>query len=204
MQVFEAFYVPKIIVVRQSLGVGGKAVFCYDWIMLTEGQQNFLNSLKPEELNRIVKIEPWGPRGFEFANQLVNQIKQAVPKLEVQLMGSVYFKIAGERDIDITIYCPKSDHAKYTPIIEKLFGKHTSEGKNHIGWAFDKDDYHVTVFLSDLASPNAQLQKQFFGLLKDRPDLVKEYEQIKLAMDGKTYKDYQIAKYNFYNRVLEL
>jgi len=170
--------------------------------MLRNNQQNYLNSLSSEKLKRIVLVEPWNPQGLELAEQLVEELERHLPQLEVVLMGSVFFKIAGEKDIDITIYCRKSEQARYTKIIEQFFGPSTNEGGHHTGWEFYRDGYHITIFLSDPRSPNTQEQKEFFELLNARPELIKEYEKIKLEMNDKTYKEYQTAKYEFYNRIL--
>lgn len=170
--------------------------------MLTENQKKFLDFLPPEKSNRIVRVEPWDPRGLMLASQIVEDIQKAVPDLEILLGGSVPLKIAGEKDIDITVYCPKSEQAKYTPHLARLLGPHTSEGQSHTGWAFEKDGYNATVYLSDPRSPNTIEQKQVHLLLASRPDLAREYEQVKLAMNGKTYKEYQSAKYDFFNRIL--
>ena len=172
--------------------------------MLTVTQKKFLDSLGPEKLNRVVIVEPWEPAGLSLANNLVDEIQNIVPELEVVLMGSVYFKIAGEKDIDITIYCSKPEQVNYVEKLERFLGKHTSEGKGHTGWELKKDGYNITVYLSDPRSPNSQVQKQLFELLQTRPDLVKEYEQIKLLANGKTYREYQTNKYEFFNKVLNI
>ena len=55
--------------------------------------------------------------------------------------------------------------------------------------------------------PKDQKQKEqieIFEIFKNSPEILKEYEELKLSMNGKTYKEYQIAKYEFYNRVLGL
>jgi|SRR3989344_1356891 len=170
--------------------------------MLTNNQKNYLDSLSSEKLNQIVQVEPWNPQILELAELLIEELKTHLPQLQAVLMGSVFFKIAGEKDIDITVYCGKHEQPRYTKIIEQLLGPRTNEGEHHTGWEFYREGNHITIYLSDPRSPNTQEQKEFFELLKARPDLVKEYEKIKLDMNGKTYKEYQTAKYEFYNKIL--
>ena len=45
-------------------------------------------------------------------------------------------------------------------------------------------------------------QIKVFEILKSDEKLLKEYEELKLSFDGKSYKDYQRAKYEFYNKIL--
>ena len=45
-------------------------------------------------------------------------------------------------------------------------------------------------------------QIKIFNIFKNSHAILKEYEKLKSSMNGKAYKDYQIAKYKFYNRVL--
>ncbi len=170
--------------------------------MLTPGQKKFLETLNYKAVNRKVEVYPWDPVSLDVADDVIGEIKQIEPNLEILLMGSVPLKIAGERDLDITVYCPKTEQAHHGQNLVKILGEHSSSGEHHIGWEFNRDGFHVTVYLADPTSSNAQAQKQIFEKLRDNPELAKEYEQIKLTMNGKTYKEYQLAKYEFYNKVL--
>ncbi|MBX4187451.1 MAG: GrpB family protein [Candidatus Doudnabacteria bacterium] len=172
--------------------------------MLTEVEKNFLDNLDYKSSNRAVRIYPWDARSLDVGQEIVAEIQQMAPNLEILFGGSAPLRIAGEKDIDISVYCPKPEQAKYVPKLETLFGKPASEGESHTGWVFEREGFHVTVYLTDLASPNTKVQKELFELLQSHPELAKEYEQIKLEQNGKSYKEYQIAKYEFYHKVLGL
>ena len=58
------------------------------------------------------------------------------------------------------------------------------------------------IYLTDPITSQVQEQIDVFNMLKNNPDLLKEYEQIKLTAAHLTYKQYQIQKYEFYNRIL--
>src|SRR4051812_31235835 len=103
--------------------------------MINENQRNFLNLLDSDKLNRIVTIYPWEEQGFELANQIIADIKNVDPDLEVLLTGSSALKIAGERDLDITGISPKPEQESHVQRLTGLLGQPTSTGKSHVGWA---------------------------------------------------------------------
>lgn len=170
--------------------------------MINEIQEKFLNSLPSEKLNRIVTIEPWDPRSIELANDIISNIHRIDSELPVSLAGSAALHIAGERDLDIGGLAPKSQQKKHAQKLSELLGKPQSVGKLHLGWTFEREGFNVSFFIADPASENTQVQMKFYEIMRARPDLLKEYEKTKLKMSGKTYREYQEAKYAFFNRIL--
>ncbi len=172
--------------------------------MLTPGQQRYLDSLSPAELDRIVTITPWDPKTKEIADSVIDEIRKQVPDLPIELTGSAALEIAGEKDIDISVFCPVSEQINYYTIFEQLFGQPCWQGPSHRGWKIKRDDYEVGIWLVDKdQSTTIQASKRLFAIFEAHPELLKEYEALKLAMNGKTYMEYQTAKYEFYNRILD-
>jgi len=171
---------------------------------LTPGQRRFLASLPAEKLNRIVCIKPLNSETFKMAQKMIEDIRHAVPGLEVELGGSLALKIVGEEDIDISIYCPtKEQHARLDGL-QVLFGEGQKVSDALHTWGFEREGIHVGIWLVDPErSPVAKETQLLQELFREKPELVKEYEQMKKSMDGKTYKEYQTAKYEFYNKALK-
>lgn len=170
--------------------------------MFTEGQQRFLDSLPPEASQKIVRINPWNPDALQTAKNVAAELAAATG-CEVSLAGSLAYEIAGEEDIDISIYCPKSKQPIIQKRLEPLLGEGTRKGDALVAYEFSRDGFHGGAWLVDPElSPSAKASKQLDEAFKEKPELVKEYEQLKISMNGKTYKEYQTAKYEFYNRVL--
>lgn len=46
-------------------------------------------------------------------------------------------------------------------------------------------------------------QLKVFEMLKNSPELLKEYEQLKQACGGLPFREYQQRKYEFYNKILK-
>ena len=169
--------------------------------MLTEGQIKYLATIPN---NQTMTVKPFNSKGLAIANQIISDIKAAEPDLEVVCLGSLPLKIAGQEDIDISAFCIKSEQPKHFDNFKKLFGEPTRKGTNSTGWDFQREGFSVSVWLTDPTVETTINQVKVFNLLKNNPDLLKEYEKIKEEAKDLTYKEYQIRKYEFYNRILGL
>lgn len=169
--------------------------------MLTPNQEKYLLNFSDNEMMTIV---PWEPRGLNIAQTVINEINSATPGLEVIFIGSLPLRIAGQRDIDLSILSPAQDFPIHQAKLEKKIGKPNVIDQTSIGWHFRREDYGVSVYLTDPITSQVQEQIDVFNLLKNDPSLLKEYEQIKLESADKPYKEYQRRKYEFFNRVLEI
>jgi len=58
------------------------------------------------------------------------------------------------------------------------------------------------VWLTDPTTETTKAQIQVFNMLKNNPELLKEYEKIKEDAKDLTYKEYQTRKYEFFNRII--
>ena len=57
-----------------------------------------------------------------------------------------------------------------------------------------------------MTNPDSGTMKEqlaVFEILKSDPQLLSQYESLKLRMNGKFFRDYQEAKYEFYNQILK-
>jgi len=167
--------------------------------MLTKEERDYLSKIDP---SKKVSIYPFDPKGKALGEAIVKQIKNHFPDLEVLFMGSVALGISGQKDIDIYALADPKDFDKYLPTFEKLFGKIDKQGKYvkkaFVEWKFQKDGYEIEIYLTE--PPERQIK--VYEILKSNQILLKEYEDLKLSFNGKSYKDYQKAKYEFYNRIL--
>ncbi len=167
--------------------------------MLTQNQERYLAKL-PD--NQTMTVVPWDPHGLDIAQEIIDTIKSALPHNEVIFIGSLPLKIAGQKDIDVSVFSPAADFSLYQPKLEEKFGKPDKLGMTSIAWHFQREGWDVGIYLTDPISSQVQEQIDVFNLLKNNPDLLKEYEQIKLEAKGQSYKEYQRRKYEFYNRIL--
>lgn len=169
--------------------------------MLTTEEAKYLANIDPR---RRVFIAPFDPAGEALGGRLVSQIKQKFPNADVRFMGSTALGIAGQKDIDIYLLCPASDFPKYTAPLEQLFGPIAKQGeylgKQYIEWKFTQEGYAIEIYLTE--PPERQIK--VFELLRDNADLRAKYAELKLAFNGKSYRDYQRAKYELFNEIIEM
>ncbi len=167
--------------------------------MLTKEEENYLSKINPR---RITKIYPYNPNGKELGEKIVKQIKKVLPDANILFMGSVALKISGQKDIDIYILSDVKHFDDYLPELEKLFGVINKQGdyvkKKFVEWKFEQDGYDIEIYLTE----PPQRQINVYNILKSNPILLKKYENLKMKFKGKLYKDYQKAKYEFYNKIL--
>lgn len=167
--------------------------------MLTEAQSKYLDTL-PE--NKKVLILPHSPKLKEIAEDLIAKVQAIHPEIESLFGGAAGLGISGQNDLDIDFLINPSDLVKYLPTFIQLFGEARVSKEKVAAWSFEIEGVEVDLWLTDKTSPEVQEQHRLFYLLRDNPDLLREYEELKQTFNGKEYKDYQSAKYEFYNRVL--
>lgn len=167
--------------------------------MLTEGQQNYLLKLDPERANTPVFVNTFDPRTKVIAKEIMGKIKNEIPDADIRFMGASALGISGQNDVDIYIICPHDIKENYLFKLKPVFGEQI---KNK--WQWEEEEIEVSVYLSDPTDQKFQEQLDIFDLLKNDHKILQEYEKLKEQMNGKSYKEYQVAKYEFYNRVLNI
>ena len=168
--------------------------------MLLPGQKDYLSKLPPERAMAKVSVKPWDSKVVSVAESIIKKIKEKIPDADVRFMGASALRISGQNDIDIYVLCSDKDKNAYTERLKELFGEKAKEKK----WKFSDDGLEVSVYINNPEDQKQKEQIEIFEIFKNNQKILKEYEELKLSMNGKTYKEYQIAKYEFYNKVLGL
>lgn len=163
--------------------------------MLTKDEKDYLKKIPA---SKKASIKPFDQQAKKVGDSVVSKIKKALPKVKVLFMGSTALGIAGQNDIDIYVLSEPKDFDKYLPNLKKLFGAPKHIHKTFIEWKFDKSGYPVELYLTE--PPEKQIK--VFEILKSNKKLLKRYENLKLKFNGKSFRDYQRAKYEFYNQIL--
>lgn len=172
--------------------------------MLTDAQNAFLSKLSPEKAERIVHVRPFDPKLKNVAQQIMERIRQELPQVDVFFIGAAALEIIGENDVDLAVISA-GDFDNEERALTGIFGRPTGgHKKRYTQWEFEREGFPVELSLNNDMALQIKEQIDFFKLLTSDPELKHEYEQMKLAMKGKPYRQYQSAKYEFYNRVLGL
>lgn len=168
--------------------------------MLTPEEEEYLTKLSDTEL---VDVQPYDPKVGEIAGELIRKVSEKSPDLEVVFIGASALKISGQNDIDIYCLASPKNFEKYLPAIKNLFGEPSSTSQDSIAWKMERDGLDVELYLTNPESPSMARQLKVFQLLKDNPQLLAEYQQLKLQANGHSVRDYQRQKYEFYNKILQ-
>lgn len=167
--------------------------------MLTWDEEDFLSKL-PDD--KIVHLFPYDPAIEIIAEDILNSAHSVLLNLEVRHMGASALKLSGQGDIDIYIFCNPENFEECIPKLKNVFGEPKSRKYDSVAWKFTKDGHDVELYLTDPTSKPMQRQIAIFEALKENKKLQKEYEDLKMGMNGKKFKDYQRAKYEFYHKIL--
>lgn len=168
--------------------------------MLHDHQQKYLDSLP--HTDKVACILPFDPKTQTVAQNLINEIKKALPETKIIYQGSTYLGIAGENDIDLTVI--NSDFEKALKSITDLFGeaKNIDSESKYAHWDFKQEGFDVDMGLQTKMTPMLEEQLKTQEILEENNDLKMEYEQMKLKSNGLPWKEYLIRKYEFWNRVI--
>jgi inorganic pyrophosphatase len=162
--------------------------------MLTKDERNYLKKIPA---SKKVYIKPFNPKAKAVGKSIIAKIKKVLPKSKILFMGATALGIAGQNDIDIYVLSSREKFREYLPALEKLFGNPKNTHETFIEWGFIENEFPVELYLTEL--PERQIK--VYETLKSNKKLLKEYEKLKSSFDGKSYKDYQKAKCEFYNRI---
>jgi len=164
--------------------------------MLTKYEEDFLKKIP---ISKKASVKPFNPKAKDTGDLLVKRIKEKLPGVKILFMGATALGIAGQNDIDIYVLSNSKNFHKYLPTLEKLFGKPNSTHDTFFEWSFTENEYLVELYLTEL--PERQIK--VYEILKSNKELLKEYEELKLKFNDKSFRDYQRAKYEFYSRILK-
>lgn len=168
--------------------------------MLTKEQKNFLKTIPPSKKS---EIKPFHPGTKVIARKLIKRIGVIAPNLDVKFIGASALGISGIGDIDLFILCPIRHFKKYIPVLTAEVGKPRHVAKTFIEWKFLRRRHDVELYLTGPRSGLVPEQIKLFQILKRNPRLRREYQKLKESYDGKSFRAYQKAKYEFYNRILK-
>jgi len=166
--------------------------------VLTEGQRRYLESIPDEKRTVIV---PCSQELALAAQHLIEEIRAVAPGLPILFLGAAALGIPGQVDIDVYVLSPPADWANRATKLERVLGPAIRQGTS-IRWEGTRDGYRVDLYLSDPAAPSFQEQVTIFEILRQNPTLRDEYARLKQEARGRSFREYQRRKYEFYNRVL--
>lgn len=148
-----------------------------------------------------VVISPFDPEGKRLADKFIKEISHALPDHSTHLIGSVGLGIAGRRDIDIFIECPPHSFTLATEKLQPLFGEPDTRKAQYREWRKEQEGWEVDILLIDPQSEKFKYQTGVVWRMQRDPVLLREYEQLKYSLNGKSERDYEREKQKFFLKV---
>ncbi len=168
--------------------------------MLNDAQKRYLEMLSD---TKVIYTKPYSPEAARVAQGLLKELQTAVPDLEVFWSGALALGISGKNDIDFSVVSRAEDYDKYLPALIGVLGEPQKRGRENVRWEIAREGHSVDVHLADERSPALAEHKRTHELLKNNPELLRKYEEIKQNASGLCEREYQRKKYEFYNDMLE-
>jgi GrpB-like predicted nucleotidyltransferase (UPF0157 family) len=167
--------------------------------MLSRDEKDFLRKIP---LNKKVVIRPYDENVLVISEKIINQVHSVLPDLEVVHMGASALGLSGQGDVDIYVFSNPADFDKQTILMKSIFGEPKSHKYDSVAWEFERDNHEVQLYLTDSSSAPMKKQIAVYQILKEDENIRKKYEKLKEDMNGKSFKEYQRKKYEFYHQIL--
>ncbi len=154
--------------------------------------------MNPEEIVHFLPSEEIFEKAKVIFDIQKNELEVILPKVDIQHVGSCAIPGAiGKFDIDVQIRVTKDQFNDVVDIMHKHYEpKHPEIWTDEfVAFSNNKD------FLIDLVVTIIDYNKDDFyrvrDALIDNPELLKEYNEMKMQFEGKLYGDYRKAKIEF-------
>lgn len=167
--------------------------------MLTKDEIKYLKKIPAD---KKVQIFSYDPQIANISRYIIRSIKDIYPSLRIIHLGAAALKISGQNDIDIYVLTDPERFNEYLPGLIRLFNSPTERHKTYLSWKFVRNGHDVEVYLTDANSETMKKQIKVFEILSKNEKYSMEYETLKTKMNGRSYREYQQRKYEFYHKIL--
>lgn len=150
----------------------------------------------------LFHLKPWTPKLQQTSQDLISQIHEVAPELEVLFMGAAALGLPGKNDLDLDILCDKKDIAAYTQRLIPILGKPKEKQDILTAWEFEFKGISIDAILSDPSVSHVPEQRKVFEKLKADPKLLNKYRKLKEVCDGLPYAEYEKRKKAFFRDIL--
>ena len=166
--------------------------------MLTESQSAYLETLQ----NVPVRFRPYDPLAAKAAQQIIQAINRARPELRTLLVGSMGLGIKGRGTLDIMVLGTIADLPIHISFLRPALGTPAVREDAEVIWRLTRSGYPMEVRLVDRDSQEVKDSLTVIDLLKKDADIRRQYEELKTKYEEASLRDYQEAKFLFFNQLL--
>lgn len=154
-----------------------------------------------EPSGKKVKNFPFDKRITAWGTAWLKKIKKWVPELKVNYVGSSALKLPGQKDIDFVIECSKAQFKEKSKKITKKFGKPFIISENYIEWRRNINNKNIDILMTHTKNRMYLRCMDAYIVLSKNKKMYNKYLNLKLTMNGKSYKEYELKRSYLFNEV---
>ena len=169
--------------------------------MLTEDQKKWIAHHSDDSKIKIIPFDSSSQEKFEKV-KLVIQSKLG-ESIEVKHRGATGLGIFGQDEIDVYVPVPPETFNSFIIPLTELFGKPKSHYPlERARFVTFVDRKHVDVVLINKRCSGWLDHIKFRKYLKEYPEILRSYEQLKESCNGMSTREYYLRKVEFINDIL--
>lgn len=170
--------------------------------MLTKQDIEWLNKLPKWKKAKII---PYNPKVKDVFEKQKKEILDILGKdVQVLHLGATALGISGQGEIDLVIPTSLDNFDKFIEELEKVYGKPKSfSAKKRVRFNSQKDDIDIEIILVNQDSEGWKRNVVFENYLKNHPETLKAYKELKESNSGIGMREYYRKKIEFINGILE-
>ena len=143
-------------------------------------------------------------KAHKIFRQERDKLSKILPNADIQHIGSTAILNAITRnDLDLQVRVEKTDFQKAVKELKKLYKVNQLHNwtENYASFKDDKKDMPVDVQLTTIDSEYDKLFQEQQRLLSNNPEVLKEYNKLKLSFEGKDISEYIAARARFFEEL---
>ncbi len=125
------------------------------------------------------------------------------PELKVHFMGSAALRICGQKDLDYIIDCHPESFNLYISGLTSLLGQPKKNRPTFVEWETNQHNYHIDLLLMDPSNPVSIKTLKIFDIFISNQEILKQYEQLKMASNGVSIREYKRIRMEFFQKILK-
>lgn len=170
--------------------------------MLTKQDIKWLNKLSA---SKKVTIIPYNPKAKEVFEKQKKEILSILGKdVGVLHLGATGLGISGQGEIDLVIPTSLDNFDRFIGKLKKVYGEPKSfSPNNRVRFNRKVDDIDVEIVIVNQESEGWKRNIAFNNFLKNHPEILEEYKNLKKSSNGQSLRVYYQRKMEFINNILE-
>lgn len=169
--------------------------------MLTPAQRAWIDHLSDTEQIRIIPYDVSVPERFERIRERIREILG--DEFPAEHHGATSFGISGQDEIDVYVPVPVDRFDETVGRLSEVLGEPGSLYlSDRARFTIEDDGKRVDIFPINKDHENWKATLAFERCLREKPEVLARYREMKESCDGLSVREYYRRKYEFVDEVL--